>query len=170
METSITNHQKNVATFIHLSVFAQFIIPLGNFIAPLLIWAALKKESIYVDNHGRRALNFQMSTTLYAIAIILIAIPFILWQAINASDKLGNIPEQSFESFIIPNDAIGLIVIGVVFGILLLALCILSLFSVISAAVSASNGEIYKYPLSINFLKPLSVSNEETPLDSSPKA
>ncbi|MGO4913777.1 DUF4870 domain-containing protein [Leeuwenhoekiella sp. W20_SRS_FM14] len=170
MKTSITNHQKNVATFIHLSVFAQFIFPLGNFIAPLLIWAALKKESVYVDNHGRRALNFQMSTTLYAIAIILIAVPFIIWQAINASDQFDTIYLQSFESFTIPGDAVGLIVTGLIFGILLLALCMLSLFSVISAAVSASNGEPYKYPLSINFLKPLSASNQEAPLDSSPKA
>ena len=59
MENSITTGQKNTATFIHLSVFTQFIFPLGNFIAPLLIWAALKRDSIFVDNHGRRALTFK---------------------------------------------------------------------------------------------------------------
>ena len=41
MENTITTGQKNTATFIHLSVFAQFLFPLGNFIAPLLIWASL---------------------------------------------------------------------------------------------------------------------------------
>jgi len=169
MKTSITTYQKNVATFIHLSVFTQFIFPLGNFIAPLLLWAALKKESIYIDNHGRRALNFQMSTTLYAFTLVLIAIPFAIWHLVNASEEI-NLFNQSYESFVVPADAVGLIMTALIFGILLLALCVITLFCVISAAVSASNGEEYKYPLTINFLKPLSLSEKESPLDSSTKA
>ena len=32
----LDNHQKNIATFIHLSTFSRFIIPLGNFIGPII--------------------------------------------------------------------------------------------------------------------------------------
>ena len=169
METSIKTNQKNIAEFIHLSVFTQFIFPLGNFIAPLLIWLALKRDSLFIDNHGRRALNFQMSMFIYAIALILIAIPFLVWQGLVASGEMGYISEETFENLVFPGQASGLIITVFVFGILLLALFIITLFSVISAAVSASNGEAYKYPLCINFLKTLKVSDQETPSDSSPE-
>ena len=162
METSITTSQKNTATFIHLSVFSQFLFPLGNFIAPLIIWAALKRDSLFVDNHGRRALNFQMSTFLYAIGLVLIAIPFLVWQGLIAAGEQGYISEETFENMVFPGQASGLIITALVFALLLLALFVITLFSVISAAVSASNGEEYKYPLSINFLKPLGVSEQET--------
>ncbi len=161
METSITTSQKNTATFIHLSVFSQFLFPLGNFIAPLIIWAALKRDSVFVDNHGRRALNFQMSTFLYAIGLILIAIPFLVWQGLAAAGDRGYIDETTFENFVFPGEASGLIIVALVFALFLLALFIISLFSVISAAVSASNGESYTYPLCINFLKPLPASPSE---------
>lgn len=169
MENSITTGQKNTATFIHLSVFTQFIFPLGNFIAPLLIWAALKRDSIFVDNHGRRALNFQMSTLVYALGIVLISLPFIIYQIVNIVDTQGYFDlETQFDHFVLPNAAAsGLIITALVFGLLLLALFVVSLFSVISAAVSASNGEDYKYPLTINFLKPRSVSNVDSASDSS---
>ena len=169
METSIKTYQKNSATFIHLSVFTQFIFPLGNFIAPLLLWLALRKDSLFVDNHGRRALNFQMSMFIYALGLVLIAIPFIIWQAFEAFGHLKFINDETFEHLVFPGKASGLIIITLVFGILLLALCVITLFSVISAAVSASNGEAYKFPLSINFLKPLNVSSTETASDSSPE-
>ena len=169
METSISTNQKNTAACIHLSVFTQFIFPLGNFIAPLIIWLALKRDSVFVDNHGRRALNFQMSTFIYAFGLILLAIPFIIWQAFVAAGETGYISEETFEHLVFPGQASGLIITALVFGILLLALFIITLFSVISAAVSASRGEPYKYPLCINFLKPLRVSDPETPSDSSPE-
>jgi len=169
MKTSIKTNQKNIAAIIHLSTFTQLFFPLGNFIAPLIIWLASRKDSVFIDNHGRRALNFQMSMFMYAICLVLIAIPFIIWQALIASGEMGYISSETFEHLVFPGQASGLIITALVFGILLLALFIITLFSVISAAVSASNGETYKYPLCINFLKTLVVSDKETPSDSSPE-
>ena len=164
METSITTSQKNTAAIIHLSVFSQFIFPLGNFIAPLIIWGALKRDSLFVDNHGRRALNFQMSTFIYAIGIIFLAIPFLIWQGVKLAGDNRYIDGEVFEHFPFPfpREASGLIITAIIFAVILLALFVITFFSVISAAVSASNGEEYKYPLTINFLKPLSVSESET--------
>ncbi len=54
-----TTNEKSTGALIHLSVFTQYFIPLGNFIFPTIIWGARKKDSDFVDHHGRQALNFQ---------------------------------------------------------------------------------------------------------------
>ena len=56
----IDNHNKNLATFIHLSTFSRFVIPFGNFIGPIILWAANKEKSHFVDQHGKQAINFQI--------------------------------------------------------------------------------------------------------------
>ena len=65
----LDNHQKNIATFIHLSTFSRFLIPFGNFIGPIVLWMANKEKSEFVDNHGKQAINFQISILLYALVI-----------------------------------------------------------------------------------------------------
>lgn len=55
-------------TFIcHLSGFCGYIIPFGNLIVPLIIWSAKKDEMPLVDIHGKEAINFQISITIYAL-------------------------------------------------------------------------------------------------------
>jgi hypothetical protein len=82
----LDNHQKNIATFIHLSTFSRFIIPFGNFIGPLILWIANKEKSEFIDAHGKQALNFQMSILLYAIIIGTISIPFFIFKFFNGID------------------------------------------------------------------------------------
>ena len=65
----LDNHQKNIATFIHLSTFSRFIIPFGNFIGPIILWVANKDKSEFIDAHGKQAINFQISILLYAIIL-----------------------------------------------------------------------------------------------------
>ena len=60
----MTNHQKNIATFIHLSTFSRFIFPFGNFIGPIILWVANKDKSDFIDHHGKQAINFQISILL----------------------------------------------------------------------------------------------------------
>ncbi|MEH6408756.1 MAG: DUF4870 domain-containing protein [Leeuwenhoekiella sp.] len=154
METSITSHQKNVATFIHLSTFTKYIFPFGNFICPLILWMAQKKESAFIDNHGRRAINFQISMLIYTIGLILLALPFIIWQALQIA-HVNNFYdfEDHFESIRTLGEVSGLLIIAFSFGTLLIGLFIIELVAVISAAINASRGLDYKYPLSINFIK-----------------
>lgn len=65
MESSFSVKQWNLIA--HLSGFAGFIFPLGNIIAPLLIWLLKKEQSQLLEEHAREALNFQISVTIYAI-------------------------------------------------------------------------------------------------------
>lgn len=69
------------AMFCHLSALAGFVIPFGNIIAPLVIWMIKKEEYGMVNEHGKEALNFQISMTIYLIAsaiLIIVVIGIVL--------------------------------------------------------------------------------------------
>lgn len=101
----------------HLTALLGFVgVPFGNIIGPLVIWLIKKNEIPSVDEHGKAALNFQISITIYSFVALVLC----------------------------------LILIGYV---LLFALVIVDIIFVIMAAVKANNGEPYKYPMTINFLK-----------------
>jgi uncharacterized protein len=52
----------------HLTALAGFIgIPLGNILGPLILWLIKKQDIPSVDAHGKEALNFQISMTIYSI-------------------------------------------------------------------------------------------------------
>jgi len=100
----------------HLSAFAGFIIPLGNIIAPLVIWLIKRAESPFIDDQGKEALNFQISMIIYAV---------ISW-----------------------------ILVTIFIGYLLLfAVGIFDIVMVIMAALKANEGEMFRYPLCIRFIK-----------------
>jgi uncharacterized Tic20 family protein len=85
--TERTHEESNWATFCHLSALAGFFIPFGHLIGPLVIW--LLKKDLYpsVDQHGKEALNFQISISIYALAasaliVVLIGIPLLIGLAV----------------------------------------------------------------------------------------
>lgn len=149
-----TTSEKNTATFTHLSTLTQYIIPFGNYIFPILIWTSYKDKSEFVNHHGKQTLNFQLSLLLYTLVLALIAIP-IFFAVI-----LQNIPMQAVfndENFVIRNfnfeGNIGLISVGLTAVLLFGVLKFVEFFLVIYASIKASNGELYKYPLTIPFIK-----------------
>lgn len=145
------NHQKNIATFIHLSTFSRFIIPLGNFLGPIILWVANKDKSDFVDAHGKQAINFQISILLYSIVIGLITVPFFIFNVFKGIDLI-NI--HAFESISINLDKPSpLLYIGGAFAGLAVIAFILELVFIIKASLTARDGELFKYPLTINFLK-----------------
>jgi hypothetical protein len=59
---------RNIAMLWHVAAFAGYIgIPFGNIVGPLLVWLLKREESPFIDVHGKQALNFQISATIYAI-------------------------------------------------------------------------------------------------------
>jgi len=159
METSTplimeNTSDKNTATFTHLSTLSQYIIPFGNYIFPILIWTSYKDKSEFVNHHGKQTLNFQLSLLLYSLVLALIAIPIFI------TVFLQNLPMEAVfndEDFIIRNfdfqGNIGLITVGVTAVILFVLLKVVEFFLVIYASIKTSNGELYKYPLTIPFIK-----------------
>jgi len=78
--------EKTMAMLCHLSALAGFFIPFGNVVGPLIVWLIKKDESALVDENGKKALNFQISITIYAIvaaALIAVGIGLILLPAIG---------------------------------------------------------------------------------------
>ena len=149
-----TTSEKNTATFTHLSTLSQYIIPFGNYIFPILIWTSYKDKSEFVNHHGKQALNFQLSLLLYTLILALIAIP------IFVIVFLQNLPMEAVfndEDFIIRNfnfeGNIGLLTIGATAVVLFGLLKVVEFFLVIYASIKTSNGEYYKYPLTIPFIK-----------------
>jgi len=110
--------------FCHLSALAGFIgVPFGNLLGPLIVWQLKKNEFPSVDAHGKAALNFQITVTLAAMVTA----------------------------------AVMLVGMFLCVGWLLLPVVILiglaGLIFPIIAGIKASNGEDYKYPWSIEFVK-----------------
>lgn len=163
MESTVTTHQKNLSTFIHLSTFSKWFIPFGNFIAPLILWSAQKNKSRFVDDNGRDAINFQLSILLYTIALAIISIPFFIWQVFKLEGTNSHIIfNDHFHSHGDFANMSTLFIIAIIVGTLAVGIAIFEIVSVVSAAIKASNGENYKYPLTINFIKPSYKEETET--------
>ncbi len=57
----------------HIVAFAGFLIPLGNIIAPLVIWLLKKDEMPFVNDQGKESINFQITITIgYIISLVLV--------------------------------------------------------------------------------------------------
>lgn len=147
-------NERTIASVTHLSSFAQYVFPLGNFIAPIIIWSAKKNDSEFVDYNGKQILNFQLSIFTYSLILVLVSLPLLIYGFI---DLIGT--NYTFSNFEIDfngfhNQKItALIGAAIVAFILFMFLKIFEFILIIYAAVKASNGENYKYPLTIPFFK-----------------
>ena len=162
MNTETINNNTTLTTFLHLSVFTKYFIPLGNFIFPMLLWLS-RREDPFVDHHGRNALNFQISMFLYTVFIIAVGVATFIYFGMKFT--IGEPLFFEEDSFVIENfsDALPFFLIAGVLGIILLGLFILELFAVINASIKANEGQLYNYPLTINFLsseKPNEVNHQ----------
>lgn len=104
------------ASLIHLSGLLGYFFPLGNVIAPVVLWLSWRDSDSFVDSAGREAVNFQLSVVLYYFISILLVI----------------------------------LIIGF---LLLVATAIFHLAFMIIAAVRASHGEEFRYPMIIRFIR-----------------
>ncbi len=149
-----TTNEKNLATFTHLSTLTQYFIPFGNYIFPILIWNSKKDESEFIDFHGKQAINFQLSLLLYSLVLAIIAIPILIIVVFK------NIPLNAIineDDFLINHLSIenisGIVIVAIIAVIIFVGLKITEFFLIIYASLKASNGEKYKYPLTIPFIK-----------------
>ena len=108
--------EKTFCMLMHLSQFADFILPFAGVVLPIVMWATNKDQSSMIDLHGKNILNFIISWWIYLFASVILC----------------------------------LILIGLL-GVLALVVVVF-VFPII-AAVKASNGEYWPYPLCIRFFK-----------------
>ncbi len=160
MTNTLSKHERNLSALIHASTFSKFFIPFGNFIIPLVLWTANKKEYEFVDYNGKQALNFQISMLLYSIALGIISIPFIIgffpdlfdWNhfGLNGLSHYNNFnlhfdrEDFHFGKWMLP--------IGFA-GLAQGALWIVNIVYTILATVRTNEGQTFQYPITINFIK-----------------
>ncbi len=76
--------ERTWSTLVHLSAISAILFPfVGNWLAPLIVWLLFRARSDMVDYHGKRALNFQISMTVFIVvasifSFVLIGIPFLI--------------------------------------------------------------------------------------------
>jgi len=73
VEENATDEERLWATFIHLSGLAGYVVPTASVVAPLVLWLIKRNQSPFVDDHGREALNFQISMVLWMLVSVLLA-------------------------------------------------------------------------------------------------
>ena len=108
--------EKTIALLSHIGTVVGAVIPFGNMILPLILWLVYKDRSIFVGEHSKESLNFQITMSIIYIICTIFMIIFI-----------------------------GFLMIG--------AAIIVALIFTIIATIKASEGEYYKYPLAIRFIK-----------------
>jgi uncharacterized protein len=69
--------ENRLGMFCHLLGFVGYLIPFGNVIGPLILWLMKKDESPAVAYHGKEALNFQISVTIYMLISMILLFIFI---------------------------------------------------------------------------------------------
>ncbi|WP_276167287.1 DUF4870 domain-containing protein [Zobellia alginiliquefaciens] len=159
MESTLAKHERNLAALLHASAFSKFFIPFGNFIIPLVLWSANKKDYPFVDYNGKQVLNFQISLLLYSIVLGAISIPlfvgffpelfsssFFGFNHLNDYNNLNiNFSDVfSFSSWLFP-----LSIAGLAHG----ALFIVNIVYTIQAVIHTNEGREFSYPITIKFLK-----------------
>jgi uncharacterized Tic20 family protein len=114
--------QRSWALAIHLSALLA-LLGCTNVVGPLILWLIKRPESAYLDEVGKRVMNFQLSWLIYFV--------------------VGGIA-----TFVLTFVFIGLLLIPVL-GIGAIAWLVIT----IVGAIKESNGEPYKFPLTIALLK-----------------
>jgi len=141
------NSENTNAFLIHISAFAGFMIPFGSIIVPLVLWQTLKDRSRFLDEQGKEAVNFNISYALYVFILGVSVIPFAFNSLFNHFRHYND-----FDFDFNFSDGGGFFGF---FGIasLITILGFIKVILIILAALKSKEGENYKYPLTIKFIK-----------------
>lgn len=120
---------------LHISVFLGMIHLVLGLIAPIILWVLNKDKSQRIDQHGKNVVNWLLSLMIYFTVLFILILPinFLFNLSISFSFTFSS-PLSLFTGFV-P----------------ITILMVLNIVFIITGAVKANKGEIWKYPLAINF-------------------
>lgn len=76
--TELQKPDNTLPMLCHLLGLAMFTgIPFANVLAPLFLWLWKREANADVDVHGKEAINFQLSMSIYAIVAAVLMFVFI---------------------------------------------------------------------------------------------
>jgi hypothetical protein len=136
---------RTYAVLLHISALSGLVIsPIGFLLGPLIMWLVKKDEDPFVDQSGRRAVNFQI-TFLIAYAI-LFTVAIVVFFATAGTFRVG---PGAPDPFAFTTTAAAIVLVALV-G---MALIIINIAFTVIGALRANEGVVYEYPMSIDFLK-----------------
>lgn len=137
-----TQDERQWALFAHVASLANFVVPFGAILGPLVVWLSKKETSRFVDRHGRESLQFQASFLAYHMVFICGGVGsfFAAIFVADASKATG--------------DVLGPLAMLALFGLIGVAflLRVFVVVMMIIAATKANAGEDFRYPLTIRLL------------------
>jgi uncharacterized Tic20 family protein len=92
LPSELSSEEKNMGMFCHLAALSGYVgVPVGWLLGPLVIWLIKKETMPFVDQEGKKAINFQISVMIYALVCLplcLVFIGFILLMALGILDLI----------------------------------------------------------------------------------
>jgi len=64
VDYEVSSSDRTWGVLVHAAAFVGLVVPFGNILAPLIIWAIKKEDSRFVDDNGKQAINFQITWTV----------------------------------------------------------------------------------------------------------
>jgi uncharacterized Tic20 family protein len=69
----LSEQEKNMGMFCHLAALSGYVItPVGWLLGPLVIWLMKKETMPFVDQEGKKAINFQISVLIYSLVCLVL--------------------------------------------------------------------------------------------------
>ena len=143
----VQNQDTGLATLLHLSVLSKYVFPFMGIIAPLLIWKVRDQHDSFIEENAKSVINFQISTLIYSVVIVAIAMIFFGGTIINYIQLSA---DDGISDEFIPIGLISTIAVSVmIFAFWSIAEFVL----IIIGAIKASKGTVYQYPFTLKILK-----------------
>lgn len=65
--SEVSKDSKNLGMLCHLLSFSAFFTGLGAILGPLILWLIKKDQDAFVDEHGKEAVNFNITILICAV-------------------------------------------------------------------------------------------------------
>lgn len=73
VDPDASSTEQTYAALMHLSILSLAIVPIP-LLAAFIMWRAWRDRSPFLNDHGREALNFQVSLAIYVLGAILLQV------------------------------------------------------------------------------------------------
>jgi uncharacterized protein len=141
MQAQPATQERNWAMAAHLSALVAIAgLPFGHVLGPLVVYLIKGHESEFVGKHARASLNYQISISIYAIALGIVVVASALGLAVYSSSDSA----AAFRPFVV-------LWVGVAIVVLLVLL--FSIVFIIMGTIAAGEGRLYTYPFAIRLLR-----------------
>ena len=124
-DPDVADDHRTYALLTHLSLVAHAFLPYISILIPIIMWQTKKSESRFINDHGKEAVNFQISLVLYSIVLPVIVL------------------------------ILGVLTFGLGLLLMIPAIFlpfVLGIVGMIMSMTAANRGEYYRYPMTIRFI------------------